>query len=146
MKLLTALIVTSCTIAAIAWWLAQGRVNRYELYQTENVWTQLLLDTRTGKVWQITMSKTLGPLKLEVNPRPLAGGMFAANRRFELKKTGNVWTYMLLDTENGSAWRCTFSIERSENRGISPALPTDLASAIYADATPVASADATSQR
>ncbi len=86
--------------------------NRYELYKTENVYTQLLLDTRTGRVWQtqyaLTGKQFEGAIAI---PNYLLAEENGPNGRFSLLSTGNMFTFLLFDKTNGSLQHCQFSLD-----------------------------------
>ena len=93
---------------------------RFRLFKTENVWTQLLLDTRNGRVWQVTFSVSKGgeSARLPINLEALAETATSKDGRFTLYPTENVWNFLLLDQENGNVWQCQFSIEDDNHRFI----------------------------
>lgn len=96
---------------------------RYRLYKTQNIWTLLMLDTRTGALWQVQWSiDTLKSARdvFPVNSIPLADT--TDDDRFSLTVTDNIWTSILLDTKTGSVWQCQMS-EVPQNRGCLP-IPT----------------------
>lgn len=96
---------------------------RFRLFKTENIWTQLLLDTRNGRVWQVTFSVSKGKesIRLPINLEPLAEAN-SNDGRFTLYQTENIWTFLLLDQENGNVWQCQFSMEDEDHRFIQPIL------------------------
>ena len=90
----------------------------YKLYPTENMWTFLKLDTRTGRVWQVqyaTSGKNYG--EVIVNDKDLTFGDNGAAGRFELYPTKNIYTFMLLDKKNGVVAQLQWSMS-IEDRGI----------------------------
>lgn len=81
----------------------------YKMYPTENMWTFLKLDTRTGKVWQVQYSvnsDTHG--QVIVNDK--AG-------RFELYPTQNMYNFLLLDKSSGLVAQIQWSMN-ADNRGL----------------------------
>src|SRR5690606_36386198 len=73
---------------------------RFTLTPTENMWNFLLLDTATGRVWQVqySVSKDIPKTTYSINTvslisssEPLIPG------RFTLIPTKNVWNFLLLD-------------------------------------------------
>jgi hypothetical protein len=94
------------------------KVERYQSYQTQNMWTQLLLDTRTGKVWQVSKSQDGGTTKLPINATDLVRS--SRNGRFRLDPMPNMWNFMLTDTESGKMWRCQYSMDDPKMRYIEP--------------------------
>lgn len=83
----------------------------FRLFRTDNMWNQLLLDTRTGKLWQVSFGITKDTLraKVPINTTPLASGTEANEGRFTLYPTDNMWTFLLLDQLDGRVWQCQFS-------------------------------------
>ena len=94
-----------------------GSQPRFRLYQTENIWTSLLLDSRTGKLWQVSIGsdENTSDVVLPVNTTPLATSNQYGGR-FALSATGNMWNFILLDQESGSVWRCQFSMKGENYR------------------------------
>ncbi len=83
----------------------------YRLFRTENIYTQLRLDTRTGQIWQVQwgpdddhrfvlpINRTLLlPTGTTEHPTVIKPG------RFTLSPTANIHTFVLLDQENGRTW------------------------------------------
>lgn len=101
----------------------QQRIDvRYRIFDTDNMWTKLLLDSRTGRIWQIAFSveKEGVRLKLPVNKTSLVNEKDAKDGRFTLYPTDNMWTFILVDQENGNVYQIGFSIDSDGFRGIIP--------------------------
>ncbi len=83
---------------------------RFKVYQTQNIWTLLLLDTRTGRLWQaqFSINKQSGEWVVPVQTTVLDSN--GENGRFSLSPTGNMWTFILIDSENGALWHCQFGM------------------------------------
>ena len=94
----------------------------YRLFDTRNMWTKLLLDTRTGRVWQVafTVKKDGVRGKLPINTKILANEKNTSNGRFTLYPTDNMWTFILVDQENGNLWQCQFTLDSDTFRGLLP--------------------------
>ena len=93
---------------------------RYKLFATENIWTFLKLDTRSGKIWQVQYSVDddfRG--EVELNNKALVSGDKADNGRFTLYPTKNMYNFILLDQINGKMWQVQWSIDE-ENRVVIP--------------------------
>ncbi|PYU38490.1 MAG: hypothetical protein DMG54_29925 [Acidobacteria bacterium] len=75
------------------------------------------MDTRTGQIWQVQCGdeehRFITPLSLKV----LAVGGKAG--RFTLHPTLNIFTFVLLDQEDGRAWQVQWGLEANK-RFIAP--------------------------
>lgn len=90
----------------------------YRLYPTTNMWTFLKLNTEDGRIWQVQYSMNdENRFETYLNVFPLAAGAEKKPGRFTLYPTQNMWTFILLDTINGSTWQVQWSQE-PDNRGI----------------------------
>ena len=90
----------------------------FAIYPTQNYWTQIELDTRDGKMWQVQIATddekailklTLNTVSLTDSPEP---------GRFILSPTKNMYNFVLLDTIDGRAWQVQWSPEPGYKRGI----------------------------
>jgi hypothetical protein len=97
---------------------------RFALYKTDNMFTLLLLDTKTGRVWQAQYAVDERSFRgaIPVSSEILSAG---PNGRFTLTKTENMWTFILTDTKNGRLWQCQFSVKSDQDR---LCVPIDLTS------------------
>lgn len=80
----------------------------YKFYQTDNIHNQLRLNTKTGEVSQIQddgQTFLVHPSTTPDNETP---------NKYELYKTKNMWTYILLDIYTGKLWQCQFSVKGNE--------------------------------
>ena len=95
----------------------QSDVN-FKLFPTDNVWTFLKLDTRTGQITQVQYSVS-GENKFEtyLNMWSLVSPEDQISGRFNLFPTQNIWNFILLDQIDGRVWQAQWSQE-PENRGI----------------------------
>lgn len=90
----------------------------YKMYPTENMWTFLKLDTRTGKVWQVQYSvnsDTHG--QVIVNDTDFTFGTNDKTGRFELYPTQNMYNFLLLDKCTGMVAQIQWSMN-ADNRGL----------------------------
>lgn len=91
----------------------------YRLFRTQNIYTLLKLDTRTGQVWQVQWGAdddhrfvvainrdTLILAGTTQHPTILTPG------RFTLSPTANIYTFMLLDQEDGRTWQLQWGDEK----------------------------------
>ena len=90
----------------------------YNLYKTENMYTFLKLDTRTGQIWQVHWSTDKnGRAVLPLSTEKLSSE--AKDGRFSLFPTANMYNFILLDTTDGRTWQVQWSFEK-EDRIIVP--------------------------
>lgn len=90
----------------------------YSIYKTDNMYTFLKLDTRTGQIWQVHWStekdgRTVLPLSIEKLSSDTKDG------RFALFPTTNMYNFILLDTTDGRTWQVQWSF-KEEQRMIIP--------------------------
>lgn len=78
---------------------------RYKLYQTENIYTLLRLDTKTGQISQVQWGLK-GDIEgtVVINDRDLTMGYGHGSRTFELYPTKNMYQFILLDKTDGRLW------------------------------------------
>lgn len=89
--------------------------DRYKLYQTENVYTLLQLDTKTGMIEQVQWS--LDPAKegtLTINSDDLSYGGGYGSNSFELYPTKNMYQFILIDKTNGRKWHVQWGTEKGK--------------------------------
>ena len=97
---------------------------KYKIYPTDNIYTQLLLDTSTGRIWQVQWSnENETRFKTILNSISLVPDDDSWNdnlptARFKLHSTKNIYTFLLLDVSDGRTWQVQWSID--ENRSILP--------------------------
>lgn len=92
----------------------------YRIFPTTNIWTQILLDTATGRVWQVQYSTSddAPSGKWVINEASLLPqGETPKNGRFTLYPTQNMYTFLLLDRKDSRIWQLQWSVE-TNNRGI----------------------------
>ncbi|MGM9795926.1 MAG: hypothetical protein ACI3ZZ_06960 [Candidatus Aphodosoma sp.] len=89
----------------------------FRLYQTNNRWTFLKLDTRTGEIMHVQYSTDGNRMQYELNSIPLATGENAVPGRFFLYPTENTYNFILLDQIDGRVWQVQWNINE-DNRGI----------------------------
>jgi hypothetical protein len=98
----------------------------YRLFATTNIWTFILLDTATGRAWQVNyfLDGTPGA-RSDINRSSLLpDGATPKNGRFTLYSTNNMYNFLLLDREDSRIWQLQWSLE-SKNRGITGSIPPD---------------------
>lgn len=85
-------------------------IGRYRMYQTENIYNLLKLDTATGKIDQVQWSLeesnegsfTINDEALTTNPKP---GLF------ELYPTKNMYQFILLNKDTGAMWHVQWGLD-----------------------------------
>ncbi|NLC53789.1 MAG: hypothetical protein GX770_07475 [Firmicutes bacterium] len=88
---------------------------RYRLYITENIWTLLLLDSATGRIWQVNRSTSeYQGFIFAINSERLADSEENEIGRFALYPTKNMWNFILVDQTDGRLWEVQFSVEGVE--------------------------------
>jgi hypothetical protein len=95
---------------------------RFRLFKTDNIWTHLLLDTRTGRVFQMNHSIDEGSVRgsLPISNKSLVEDEKGAkDGRFTLYPTSNIWNWILVDQEDGRCWQCQFAT-KAANRVLIP--------------------------
>jgi hypothetical protein len=101
---------------------------RWRFYETTNIYTRLLLDTQTGRLWQ---QHTAGGTNEEmaryviVDKTLLPDGVPAVEGRFSLYSTGNMYNFVLLDQVDGRTWQIQWSYDE-QKRGIISELPAPI--------------------
>ena len=89
----------------------------FRLYQTNNRWTFLKLDTRTGVIMHVQYSTDSDAMQYELNSMPLAEGEDAKSGGFFLYPTENTFNFILLDQVDGRVWQVQWNIDKNK-RGI----------------------------
>ena len=90
----------------------------YRLFPTQNMWTFIKLNTRTGQMWQVQYSmESEKRFATNLNSEALVDKDKEANDRFTLYPTQNMYAFILLDQVDGRIWQIQWSLEESK-RGI----------------------------
>lgn len=91
---------------------------RYKLYPTQNMWTFLKLDTRTGRIWQVQWSlEDEKRFQLILSGVSLPWKEEERNGRYALYPTTNIYNFIMIDQINGDLFQVQWS-QKPENRGI----------------------------
>ena len=99
---------------------------RYELYSTQNIWTFLKLDTRTGRIWQVQYSLEEGKRgEWILNSQSLTQNSEGKNGRFQLCRSSNIFNFILLDHSNGKTYQVQWS-QKDELRMVVPITDADV--------------------
>lgn len=88
---------------------------RYKLYQTENIYNLLQLDTKTGKIDQVQWSMNSdNEFSVAINSEDLTYGFGYGSGSFELFPTKNIYQFILLDKTDGRKWHVQWGMKSSE--------------------------------
>lgn len=81
-----------------------NNANRYVLFETKNMWTFILLDRYTGKLWQCQYSVE-GPeyqFSIPINKQILS---YENKPVFTIEPLVSMFQYYLINEENGEMWK-----------------------------------------
>ena len=86
---------------------------RYKMYQTENIYNLLKLDTVTGAIWQVQygMNKDAEAMQVAIDSWPLVWSSESHPGRFALYPTKNMYNFILLDSDTGDVYQVQWSTE-----------------------------------
>lgn len=88
---------------------------RFRLYPTENMYTFLRLDTKTGKIdkvqWNLDTNKEF---ITSINSSDLSYGEGYGSNSFELCPTQNMYQFILIDKTDGRTWHVQWGMNASE--------------------------------
>ena len=88
---------------------------RYKLYQTENIYTLLQLDTKTGMIEQVQWSlDSENEGSVTINNDDLNYGFGRGSGSFELYPTKNMYQFILLDKTSGRKWHVQWGMKTKE--------------------------------
>ena len=77
--------------------------NRYKMYQTDNIYTLLQLDTKTGMIEQVQWSlESNNEGSFTINGKDLTSGYGYGSNSFELYPTKNMYQFILLDLKSAT--------------------------------------------
>lgn len=87
---------------------------RYKIYQTENIYILIKLDTTTGRIsllqWNLNSEKEF---ETYLNLEDLSYGG-SQKGRFELYPTKNMYQFILLDTMQGGTWHVQWGTKKEQ--------------------------------
>ncbi len=88
---------------------------RYKLYPTENVYTLLELDTKTGKIKQVQWSLDSDKEgSMTINDTDFSYGLGYGSGSFELYPTQNMYQFIMIDKTDGRKWHVQWGIGESK--------------------------------
>ena len=109
-------ISTSASNTKVTQPLPDQNVN-FRLFQTNNRWTFLKLDTRSGVITHVQYSTGDESMEYPLNPYPLVSDDEQKPGRFFLYPTENTYNFILLYQISGKCWQVQWNMEE-ENRGV----------------------------
>ncbi len=91
--------------------------NRYALHKTKNIWTYILLDQFSGKLWQCQFSVkgTEYISSWDINPHELSN---TESNKFTIQPLTSMFQYYLINDETGEMWKFQWSTKGAEYRWI----------------------------
>lgn len=101
-------------------WLEQIEITnslkqRYKLYQTDNIYTLLQLDTKTGQIEQVQWSlDSDNEGSVTINDQDLTFGYGYGSGSFELYATKNIYQFILLDKTDGRKWHVQWGMKATQ--------------------------------
>ena len=90
---------------------AQRMHPEYKLYQTENTYNLIKLNTATGQLWQVQYGMGSSSTRMEVPIDDICLSLFSYPGRYELYPTKNIYTFILLDTEEGYTYQVQWNTD-----------------------------------
>ena len=86
---------------------------RYKMYQTENLYNLIKLDTVTGAIWQVQygMNKDVDAMQVAIDSWPIVWSEDSHPGRFELYPTKNMYNFILLDTDTGDVYQVQWNTD-----------------------------------
>lgn len=93
--------------------------NRFKLYPTDNLYTLLELDTKTGRIKQVQWSlDSDSEGTFTINNEDLSYGMGYGSDSFELYPTKNMYQFILIDKTDGRKWHVQWGTGGDKSRWI----------------------------
>ena len=81
----------------------------YRLFNTQNIYTLLKLDTRTGQIWQVQWGESANRFTVPLNEKAIV--VDGKPGRFSLYPTSNIYTFILIDQVTGITWHVQWGKE-----------------------------------
>lgn len=92
--------------------------NRFQLFETRNMWTFILLDTFNGRLWQVQFSVegVEYMMYVPINNTPLIKSI--GKSIFTIQPMTSIYQYYLINEKNGDMWMFQWATEGDEYRWI----------------------------
>lgn len=92
--------------------------NRFQLFETRNMWTFILLDTFDGRLWQVQYSVegTEYMMYVPINDVPLITS--TGRSVFTIQPMTSMYQYYLINEDNGDMWKFQWTTQGEDYRWI----------------------------
>lgn len=96
----------------------QNWTDRFQLFQTQNIWTFILLDSYNGRLWQVQYStQDIDNLMIiPINIHELVPD--GDSRIFSMQPLMSMFQYLLINDKTGDIWKFQWSTESDDYRWI----------------------------
>jgi len=96
---------------------SNDKLNRYILVETKNLWTFILLDQFSGKLWQCqySVSDVKDIMTVIINPNALSN---TQTNKFTIQPLTSMYQFYLINQESGEMWKFQWSTKGDEYRWI----------------------------
>lgn len=85
---------------------------RFKMYQTENIYNLLKLDTRTGQVWTVQYSVGDVDAVIDAINYGITSEYLGYDGKYELYPTKNKYNFIMIDTGTGSTYQVQWNTDR----------------------------------
>lgn len=94
------------------------RQNRFQLFETKNIWTFILLDTFNGRLWQVQFSVKGAEymMYVPINDTPLITSL--GKSVFTIQPMTSMFQYYLINENNGDMWMFQWTTQGEDYRWI----------------------------
>ena len=96
---------------------ANDKENMYTLQKTENIWTFIMLDQFSGKLWQCQFSVKGSEYRAswEINPNELSQTQV---KKFSIQPLTSMYQFYLINDDTGELWKFQWSTKGADYRWI----------------------------
>ena len=94
----------------------ESQGSNYQLFETQNIWVLIKLDTRNGKMTQVHFTLDSDGYRGEqvLSKKPLVSSDEEKAGRFTLYPTQNMYTFILLDKISGHTYQVQWALNEEE--------------------------------
>jgi hypothetical protein len=92
--------------------------NRFRLYETQNIWNFILLDTFTGRLWQcqFSVNGVEQMMTIPINTTTLADS--SCKSVFNIQPLTSMYQFYLINEDTGEMWKFQWSTKGDDYRWI----------------------------